>query len=136
MPPDDKQAPPPTRAVMYGQDLPTPDADLYGKTDPIPTSMTVVVHMEAGPRAPSKFVMRSPVLVLGRGEGIADVDVGDDSASRRHAFIAHRGGKFTLNDMGSTNGTILNGQLVGKAALKSGDQIQVGTAVMRFEIKK
>jgi len=80
--------------------------------------------------------MKGPVLVLGRGKGIADVDVGDESASRRHAYIAYRGGKFTLNDMGSTNGTILNGKVVGSSKLKNGDSIQIGTAVMRFEAVK
>ena len=80
--------------------------------------------------------IKKPVTILGRGDMIADVDVGDESASRRHANVIYREGKFSLSDMGSTNGTFLNGELVGEAELKSGDQIQIGTAVMRFEIEK
>lgn len=131
-----KPAPPPTRIITHGQDLPPPDPNLYGKTDPLPMNLSAVLHLEVGPNAPAAVPMTNAVMVLGRGEGIADVDVGDASASRRHAYIAHRGGKFMLHDMGSTNGTILNGKLVGKTPLKDGDQLQIGTAVMRFEVKK
>jgi len=38
--------------------------------------------------------------------------------------------------MGSTNGTVLNGKLVGEARIKDNDQIQIGTALMRFEIAR
>ena len=133
---DKNDAPPPTRAVMFGQELPRPDADLYGKTDPLPMELKVRLHLESGPNAPAVAPMKGSVLVLGRGAGVADIDVGDESASRRHAYIAYRGGKLTLNDMGSTNGTYLNGKVVGSSRLKDGDEIQIGTAIMRFEVKK
>jgi hypothetical protein len=129
--------PPRTRSVDFGQDLPKPDiSDLYGKSDPLPKNLTARLHLEAGPCAPAVIQVTKPVVVLGRGEGIADVEVGDESASRRHAYIIYRDGGFSLNDMGSTNGTFLNGKIVGKAKLKDGDQIQIGTAVIRLEVKE
>jgi hypothetical protein len=123
-----------TVAVDAGLDRPAPNpANLYGKRDPLPESLRYHLTIEGGPKASGVFPLREPITVLGRGEGIADLDVGDESASRRHACIEYKGGGFWLSDMGSTNGTILNGQLVGKARLADGDEIQIGTVVMRFE---
>lgn len=131
------EVPPATRIVTHGEELPAPGmSELFRKADPMPNKVRVTLHIEAGPNAPGAVVMKKPVLILGRVEGIADVAVGDESASRRHAYIIHRKGKFFLNDMGSTNGTVLNGKLVGEARIKSNDQIQIGTALMRFEITR
>jgi len=131
----ENKGPPRTRAIEHGQELPTPSADLYGKSDPLPEDKTAILHIEAGPRAPRNITIQKSVVVLGRGDRIADVDVGDESASRRHAFIAYRDGEFLLKDMGSTNGTVVNGEVVGDIVLKDGDQIEIGTAVLRFELK-
>jgi predicted component of type VI protein secretion system len=129
--------PPRTRSIEFGAELPRPNVDgLFSKSDPLPPGQVAELHFEAGPKAPAVVTLAKSVTVLGRGEGIADVDVGDESASRRHATIVFRQGRFKLNDMGSTNGTFLNGELVGETELKSGDQIQIGTAVMRFELAK
>jgi pSer/pThr/pTyr-binding forkhead associated (FHA) protein len=109
---------------------------LYGKADPLPAGVTPTLEMVAGPNAPSVTRIVKPVTVLGRGQRMADVDVGDGSASRRHAYIKYQNGAFWLSDMGSTNGTVLNGELVAEAKLESGDEIQIGTAVMRFDAKR
>ncbi len=123
-----------TMAVDVGGDRPAPGAaNLYGKRQPIPKGLTYRLRIEAGPKAPGVIPIRESLLVLGRGAGIADIDVGDESASRRHACIEYADGGFWLSDMGSTNGTILNGELVQRARLADGDEIQIGTAVMRFE---
>jgi pSer/pThr/pTyr-binding forkhead associated (FHA) protein len=129
--------PPRTRAINFGQELPPSDvASLYGKSDPLPKDMVVKLHVEAGPSAPSVVSVTKSVMVLGRGADFADVEVDDESASRRHAYIVYRDGKLILSDMGSTNGTILNGKIVGAAPLKDGDRIQIGTVVLRLEISK
>ena len=48
-------------------------------------------------------------------------------ASRRHASVGWHGGRVLLRDLGSTNGTFLNGErVVGEAALASGDRIRIG----------
>jgi pSer/pThr/pTyr-binding forkhead associated (FHA) protein len=122
-----------TRAIETGEALPKPSAaGLFGRSDPLPASVRAKLVIEAGPRAPATVPIDKSVVVLGRGGGIADVDVGDPSASRRHACITYRDGNFVLSDMGSTNGTVLNGETVGEAPLADGDQIQIGTAVIRF----
>ena len=125
--------PPRTRAIEHGQELPRPNVDLYGRSDPLPENERAVLYIEAGPTAPRTIPIQKSVVVLGRGDRIADVDVGDESASRRHAFIVYRDGEYVLKDMGSTNGTVLNGDVVGDSVLADGDRIQIGTAVLRFE---
>jgi hypothetical protein len=123
-----------TVAIDIGRERPAPGAaHLYGQRAPLPPSLRYHLNIEAGPKAPCVFHLREPLTVLGRGEGIADVDVGDDSASRRHACIEYKDGGFFLVDMGSTNGTILNGELISTSRLADGDEIQIGTAVLRFE---
>ena len=61
-----------------------------------------------------------------------DVVVVDKGASRRHAQIKRKDGVFTITDLGSTNGTRLNGQAVGSSELAEGDRITIGTTVLEF----
>ncbi len=61
-----------------------------------------------------------------------DVVVKDPGASRRHAQIRPKDGVFTLTDLGSTNGTRLNGQTVQTRTLEDGDRITIGNTVLDF----
>ena len=65
-----------------------------------------------------------------------DVTVDDANVSRQHAEVRPRGGSWVLNDLGSTNGSRLNGHRVeGSEVLKPGDEIELGTTVLRFELE-
>ena len=65
-----------------------------------------------------------------------DVTVDDPNVSRQHAEVRPRGGSWVLNDLGSTNGSRLNGHRVdGSEVLKPGDEIELGTTVLRFELE-
>ena len=72
------------------------------------------------------------VVVLGRSSG-CDVVVDDPNVSRRHAEIRRLGEGYSLVDLGSTNGTEVNGQRVGETSLMNGDVIGVGTTRLTFE---
>jgi hypothetical protein len=61
-----------------------------------------------------------------------DVVLKDAGASRRHAQIRRHDGTFVLTDLGSTNGTQLNGETVQSRPLSDGDRITIGTTVLRF----
>lgn len=61
-----------------------------------------------------------------------DVVVKDRGASRRHAQIRAKDGIYTLTDLGSTNGTRLNGQTVQTRTLEDGDRITIGNTVLDF----
>jgi Protein of unknown function (DUF3662)/Inner membrane component of T3SS, cytoplasmic domain len=64
-----------------------------------------------------------------------EVVVDDPNVSRRHAELRPRGGSWVLTDLGSTNGSRVNGRTVsGPTVVKPGDEIELGTAVMKFEL--
>ena len=54
-------------------------------------------------------------------------------ASRKHAQLKLRDGTWTLTDLGSTNGTRLNGQTVQSRELADGDKITIGTTLIEFQ---
>lgn len=61
-----------------------------------------------------------------------DVVLSDPGASRRHAEIVRNGDAFTLTDLGSTNGTMVNGEPVTRWVLEEGDRITIGETMLEF----
>jgi pSer/pThr/pTyr-binding forkhead associated (FHA) protein len=70
-------------------------------------------------------------LVIGRG-GDADLAIAEPTISRRHAAIEREGDGFTLEDLGSTNGTRVNGRRETRARLRDGDEIELGRLQLRL----
>ncbi len=71
-------------------------------------------------------------MVIGRS-GNSDVVVNDSFASTRHARLYVKDGQYWLEDLGSTNGTFLNGvQLKKPVVLADGDGLKVGSVTFRF----
>jgi hypothetical protein len=64
-----------------------------------------------------------------------DVAIEHETVSRHHAEIRRAGGEYTLVDLGSTNGTRVEGELVQRRALRSGETIHVGAVPLRFCIR-
>jgi hypothetical protein len=72
-------------------------------------------------------------LSIGRSKE-ADVQIDDRYASSIHARVFSRESRFYVEDMNSTNGTLLNGAtLQGEAELLDGDTLQIGDTAFRFE---
>jgi hypothetical protein len=72
-------------------------------------------------------------LSIGRSKE-SDVQIEDRYASGIHARVFERGGRFFVEDMSSTNGTLLNGAtLKGEAELIDGDTVQIGDTEFRLE---
>jgi hypothetical protein len=69
--------------------------------------------------------------VIGRGTE-ADVQIVDSGVSRRHAELRTVDERVELHDLGSTNGTRVNGQLVSAATLTDGDRITIGASELVF----
>ncbi len=70
--------------------------------------------------------------ILGRG-GAADIQLEDPFASSRHCRISRQGEVLVIEDMGSTNGTYLNGDLLdGPQPLHPGDRIRIGDNEFSF----
>jgi hypothetical protein len=74
-------------------------------------------------------------VALGRGED-CQVVLDDEPVSRVHAKVVYQDYKPELLDLGSKNGTFINGKRVHRAQLKQGDQIQVGASVFEVLIGK
>jgi hypothetical protein len=71
--------------------------------------------------------------VIGRGDQ-ANLRLPDVGISRRHARLDFDGAQVVLTDLGSTNGTMVNGQRVSAVALNPGDMIQLGTTTLTFRV--
>jgi hypothetical protein len=90
------------------------------------------VEQAMGLRAGAEYEL-SGDLTLGRGSG-ADVRIEDPFASSRHARILRQGDVMVIEDLGSTNGTYLNGEpLGGPQPLHHGDRIRIGDNEFSFE---
>lgn len=80
----------------------------------------------------TKVAIEGPV-VIGRSPG-ADIVIADDFISSEHARVVPSGDGAILEDLGSTNGTILNGQVIGgPAMLSAGDEIDLGMIALKVE---
>ena len=88
----------------------------------------LMVREDGGER---RVPLAKEVITIGR---LSDCDVvlKDKGASRRHAQLRTNAGVTTLTDLGSTNGTRLNGQTVQSGRLSDGDRITIGTTVMEY----
>ncbi len=71
--------------------------------------------------------------VIGRGDQ-ANLRLPDVGISRRHARLDFDGSQVVLTDLGSTNGTMVNGQRVSAVALNPGDMVQLGTTTLTFRV--
>lgn len=84
------------------------------------------------PRRPS-HQRQTAQVVIGRHTD-SDFVIDDRTVSRRHAAIRREGPAWILEDLGSTNGTRVNGERVARrVAIKPGDEIGFGAAVARFD---
>jgi pSer/pThr/pTyr-binding forkhead associated (FHA) protein len=70
-------------------------------------------------------------LTIGR-HSTNDVMLVDRMVSKRHAVVGRIKGRTVVKDLGSRNGTFVNGEKVEKAILVSGDRLKIGSAVLRF----
>lgn len=86
----------------------------------------------AGPHAGQSFALQAG-LVLGRDPGNNGALPADTKASRRHAQLVADGAGVALEDLGSTNGTFVNGQRITRVALAPGDQLVIGSSTLRVE---
>ncbi len=92
-------------------------------------SLYVIQGADQGKR----FTLRERPMALGR-EGSNPIRINDNEVSRKHAEIrpVDQSKSYRIVDLGSANGTFLNGEQIDQAPLKSGDQLRLGQTVMVY----
>src|SRR5262245_13655245 len=86
--------------------------------------------MRSGPTPGVVFPLEGEQLTIGR-DSTNGVAINDAEVSRKHARLMFQGGKYVLEDLGSTNGTFVNGQrLAGPVVLKAGDVVSLGEQIV------
>ncbi len=91
------------------------------------------IRVKGGASKGQRFAVRTPVVNIGRAE-FNDVRLADPSVSSSHAKILLREGVWSLTDLGSTNGTTVDGDPVTEeVALSPGATITVGDVALSFE---
>jgi two-component system, NtrC family, sensor kinase len=82
-----------------------------------------------GPDRGRVFDIEGEVSTIGRDPS-CEVSLRDSGVSRRHAHIVLHGGRCILKDLGSSNGTLVNGQKISEIDFQTGDQLRVGNTVL------
>jgi two-component system cell cycle response regulator len=91
----------------------------------------LVLIYPSGAMMGRRYTLDGDALIIGRGND-CDIVVDLDSVSRRHATIERKGGSILISDLGSTNGTYVNEEVVEEQPLRDGDQVKIGNAIFKF----
>ncbi|MGH2868548.1 MAG: FhaA domain-containing protein [Solirubrobacteraceae bacterium] len=139
-----------TRAVSpehdrHPEDAEPPPSEETGRTMVYSTAGRVSEPLEERARVRKQtalLITGGKRLVVGSGGATVgrsrqcEVMLDDPNISRTHAEVRPRGGSWVVTDLGSTNGTRLNGRrLDGSEVLKPGDEIELGTSKITFELE-
>ncbi|MFH1262042.1 MAG: FHA domain-containing protein [Pseudomonadota bacterium] len=81
------------------------------------------------------FSTENEDIFIGRIQSINDICIGDPSVSRQHAHVKKREEGYTIYDLKSLSGVILNGKRVAKAVLKHGDRLQLGDVTVEVRLE-
>jgi len=110
------------------------DKTVVTKIDEIekPVDRRAYILFLSGPLQGKLYCLESDETVIGRADEV-DIHINDARISRLHFKINVIGGEAVLEDLGSTNGTYVNGQRVQAHTLKDGDKIQISSStVIKF----
>jgi diguanylate cyclase len=97
----------------------------------VETTEQALLLVLSGPRLGTRTILSDVPIEVGRGSN-AGLVLDADSVSRRHARIEPMGAGHRLIDLGSTNGTYVNGSRVKEHVLKDGDRVQIGKALLKY----
>ena len=89
--------------------------------------LVIIYGDDLGRRVP----LGTEPTVIGRSSK-CDVQLDQESVSRNHARISRERNGYVIRDLGSTNGTYVNDELVDEVALRDGDQLKIGRTIFKF----
>ena len=91
----------------------------------------IYLQVIKGPQIGERFFLDGDRITIGRDPD-AQLFLSDITVSREHVLIIREGAEVSVQDLGSLNGTYLNGKIVEDAFLKDGDTLQIGTFQLMF----
>ena len=101
----------------------------------MPSAHVTVLHFIRGKYQGQEFPLDKEAFIAGRSSE-ADLILADDAVSRKHARFYARRGRHWVRDLGSRNGTLINGDQVEKHCLRSGDRLAIGASLARIEFRE
>ena len=114
--------------VIWSAKIPAPAADSL--------AMDVKLVIEQGKTRTRTLLLRKAEGLIGRERG-CDFRIASAEVSRRHCMLRVRDGYVTVEDLGSSNGTLLNGEPVeGRQVVRPGDRLRIGplTLVVEYQL--
>ena len=89
--------------------------------------LVVIYGMDLG----KKYNLDRQAIIIGRSSK-ADIQIDQESVSRNHCKLINTGKTIMLRDLGSTNGTYVNDELIDEYVLRDGDLIKIGRSIFKF----
>jgi pSer/pThr/pTyr-binding forkhead associated (FHA) protein len=89
----------------------------------------------AGPFQGMALSLSAKNVSIGRDPS-NDLWIADHALSRQHCLLLSQDGQFAIRDLGSKNGTLVNGMPVGEQLLHDGDHISIGDSVFIFQLEE
>lgn len=93
------------------------------------TAPSAIIEIAGPGMPPQRVAFRGGTLRIGRGPD-CDIVLLDERVSRRHGAITSRRGALIYNDLGSTNGSFVNGSRVTEIALGTADVVRLGNTTL------
>lgn len=117
-----------TQSFNLMPDITLPSIDLAA-----PDSGLGELTIVRGPSTGERFILDIPEVTIGRDPN-CEVFLNDRTVSRRHAHLSIQGGRAVIEDLGSLNGTWVDGAIVSSSELFNGSTVQIGTFKMIFNL--
>jgi hypothetical protein len=107
------------------------DEDSSVSLDDLALKGPALVVRSGGGRAGETFLLEGDRTAVGRSPD-CEIFLDDVTVSRRHAVVVRQDRTFTIEDLGSLNGTFLNRKRIERAELSDGDELQIGKYRLTF----
>ena len=104
--------------------------DIIENLKKIPKNKSGIIIIK-GPNIGDKFYLTKDKFSIGRSSD-SDILLDDITVSRQHATIEKYNEEFIMRDLGSLNGSNINGEIVNESKLNNGDKLQIGKYIFLF----
>src|ERR1700733_10175021 len=120
------------RDVSVGREMQDPSPKAPTTLAPRSDVRSFVLRFISGKYQGGEFpIATDKQIVVGRSSDL-DMVLVEDMVSRKHARIAMQNEQIWIEDLGSTNGTFVNGEKIKRARLKEGDRVLIGTSILKL----